>query len=73
MPGPAGGLPLTVERAGEPRRRDAATRSVQDRREAFERDKRKIRQGADPAYDHIGTVVVASAWLAFYVVATVVA
>jgi hypothetical protein len=64
-------LPPPVERVAEPQCRQAVARSVQDRREAREADRRETRPNACPPYDHRGLVVVASAWLAFYVVATV--
>jgi hypothetical protein len=66
-------LPLTIELADDPQRRHAGARSVQDRRDVSERDTREIGPGAYPAYNHIGTVVVASAGLVFYVVATFIA
>jgi hypothetical protein len=65
---PADALPLAVERAGEPPWRQAATRSVQNRCDASEFDKPKIARDASPPYNHRGTVVVASAWLALYVI-----
>lgn len=61
----------TPEYAGEPRRPQAVVRSVQDRRDLSESDKREIGEHACPPYDHKGLVVAASAWLAFYVFATV--
>jgi hypothetical protein len=71
MLAPADALPLAVERAGEPQWRQAAARSVQDRCDVSEFDKREIGRDASPPYDHSGTVVVASAWLAFYVIAAI--
>ncbi len=64
-------LPLAVERAGEPQWRQAVAPSVQDRRDVSEFDKREIGPEASPPYNHSGTVVVASAWLAFYVIAAI--
>lgn len=71
MLAPADALPLAVERAGKPQWRQAVARSVQDRCEVSEFDKPEIGREASPPYDHRGTVVVASAWLAFYVIAAV--
>jgi hypothetical protein len=71
MLAPADALPLAVERAGEPRWRQAVARSVQDRCDVSEFDKREIGRDASPPYNHGGTVVVASAWLAFYVIAAI--
>jgi hypothetical protein len=56
---------------GEPRRRQAVARSVQERCGVSEFDKREIGRDASPPYNHRGTVVVASAWLAFYVFAAI--
>jgi hypothetical protein len=71
----ADALPPALERVGEPQRRRAATRSVQeafqDRRDVREVEKREIGPDAYRPYDHRGLVVVASAWLAFYVVAAI--
>jgi hypothetical protein len=65
-------LPLAPERVGEPRwRRQAVAQSVQDRRNLPESDTREIGDDAYRPYDHRGLVVVASAWLAFYVFATI--
>ena len=68
----ADALPLAFDRADAPRRRQAVTRSVQDRSDVREFDKRE--RSRDPTSRHdkgvgINTVVVASAWLAFYAVA----
>jgi hypothetical protein len=43
-------LPLALERAGEPARRQAMARSVQDRRDVAEFDKREIGRGAHPRF-----------------------
>jgi hypothetical protein len=71
----ADALPLALERAGEPRWRQAVAPSVQDRCDVPEFDKCEVGRDAYPAYDHrevgIGSVVVASIWLAFYVIAAV--
>ncbi len=67
---PADALPLAVERAGD---------AVGDRRQcgqsktAVTLDKPQIGRDAFPPYNHRGTVIVASAWLAFYVIAAVIA
>jgi hypothetical protein len=71
MLAPADALPLAVERAGEARWRQAVARSVQDRCDVSESDKREIVRDASPPYNHRGTVVVASVWLAFYVIAAI--
>jgi hypothetical protein len=69
MLAPADALPLTVERAGEPQWPQAVARSVQDPCDVSEFDKPEIGRDAFPPYNHRGTVVLASAWLAFYVFA----
>ena len=78
MPAHANALPLDVDRAGEPRQ--AVARSVQDRWDVsefdkceiakFEIDKSKVRPDA-PRYNHRRTVVVASVWLALYVIVVI--
>jgi len=65
----ADALPLAVERAVEPP--TGGTRSVQGRCDVSESDQRDIGRDASPPYDHSGIVVVASAWLAFYVIAAI--
>jgi hypothetical protein len=67
----ANALTPTLEYAGEPRWPQAVARSVQDRRDLSESDKREIGERSYPPYDHKGLVVVASVWLAFYVFATI--
>jgi hypothetical protein len=67
MQGHADALPQALERAGELRWRQAAARSAQDRCGVSDFDRREIGR----AYNHKGTVVVATAWLAFYVLAAV--
>jgi hypothetical protein len=71
MLAPADALPLAVERSGEPQWRQPGARSVEDRCDVSESDQRDIGRDASPPYDHRGIVVVASAWLAFYVVAAI--
>lgn len=82
MQAQAGALPLADECVREPRWREAVG---QDRHELREVDKREIEPDAyrpcrtscevphtAPApYEPIGLVVVASAWLAFYIIAAV--
>jgi hypothetical protein len=68
---PTDAPPLAVERAGEPQWRQAVARSVQDRCDVSEFDKPEAGRDAFPPYNHRGTVVVASAWLAFYVIAAI--
>jgi hypothetical protein len=67
----ANALTPTLEYAGEPRWRQPVTRSIQDRGDLPESDRREIGEDACRPYDHKGLVVVASAWLAFYVFATI--
>ena len=67
----ANALTPTLEYADEPRGPQAVARSVQDSRDLSESDKRGIGARAYPPYDHKGLAVVASAWLAFYVFATI--
>ena len=68
-------LTSTLEYAGERRWPQAVARPVQDRvqdrRDLPESDKREIGEHAYRPYDHKGLVVAASAWLAFYVFATI--
>jgi hypothetical protein len=64
----ADALPLAVERA-EPSWRRAVERSVQDHCDVS--DKPEIGRDAFSPYNHRGTVVVASAWLVFYVIAAI--
>jgi len=61
----------TGERAGEAPRRQAMARSVQSQRDARNVDKPAIERDACPPYDHRALVVAASAWLAFYIIATI--
>ena len=63
--------PLPLERADEAPSRQAMARSVQDRRDARHVDKHAIGPDAYRPCDHRALVVVAGAWLAFYVVATI--
>jgi hypothetical protein len=62
---------LAEERADEPRGRQAVARSVQDCSDAHQCDTHEIGQDASPPYDQRGLVIVASAWLAFYVIAAI--
>jgi hypothetical protein len=61
-------LSLGLGRAGKPRWRQ---RSVQGRRDVSELDHPEIKKDASRFYNHGGAVVVASAWLAFYVFAVI--
>ena len=69
----ADALPQALERTGGPRQ--AAARSTEDRRQnrcgISEFDKREIGRGTSSPYNHSGTVVVASAWLAFYLIVAI--
>ncbi len=67
----ADALPLDRERADEPKSRQAVAQSVQDRCDAPAFDKLQIGRDGLPPYNHRGTVVVASAWLAFYIIAAI--
>jgi hypothetical protein len=71
MLAPAETLPLDREHADEPKWRLAVARSVQDRRDVSAFDKPQIGRDGFPPYNHRGTVVVASVWLAFYVIAAI--
>jgi len=69
----ADALPLAVERAGEPQWRRAVARSVQAC-DVSEFDKPEIGRDAYPPNNGgvgIGPAVVASGWLAFYVIAAI--
>jgi len=46
-------------------------RALNNRRDVIEFDKPEIGRDASPPYNHKGTVVVAMAWLAFYVIAAI--
>jgi hypothetical protein len=69
----ADALPLTM--AGEPPWRQAEVRSAQDRCDVSEFGKCEVGRDAYPAYDRgevgIGSVFVATAWLAFYVITAI--
>jgi hypothetical protein len=62
----ADALPRVLERAGEPRWRQAAARPVEERSES---DRHEIARDACAPYDPAGVIVVPSAWLAFYAAA----
>ncbi len=53
--------------------RPTAVRSVQDDRDVSEPDEPQAGQNIVRHYNHRGTIVVASAWLAFYVIAALMA
>jgi hypothetical protein len=65
---PADSLALDRERADESKSRRAVASSVQDRCDVSALDKPQIGRDALPPYDYRATIVVASAWLAFYVI-----
>jgi hypothetical protein len=65
---PADALALDRARADEAKPRQAVAPSVQDRCDASALDKPQIGRDSLPPYNHRGTIVVASAWLAFYVI-----
>ena len=65
----AAAQPLRVERTAMPESRQAVALSIQER-DAAKSDQPGIRGDAFAAYNHRGTVVVASAWLALYVIAS---
>jgi len=71
MQGHADALPQALEHAGELRWRLAPARSAQDRCGVSDFDRREVGRDTSPPYNHNGTVVVASAWLAFYVIAAI--
>jgi hypothetical protein len=71
MLAPADALPLAEERASEPQRQ-AVARSVQDRCDVSKFDGREIGRDGSAPHNHTATLVVASAWLAFYVIAALV-
>jgi hypothetical protein len=75
MQADADALRLAVESAGEPLWGQAVAQSVQDRCDVPEFDKCEVGRDAYPAYGHsevgIASIVVASIWLAFYVIAAV--
>jgi hypothetical protein len=71
MQGHADALLEALERAGELRWRQAAARSAQDSCGVSDFDRREIGRDTSPPYNHKGTIVVASAWLVFYVIATI--
>jgi hypothetical protein len=71
MQGHADALPQALERADELRWRQAAARSAQGRYGVSDFGRRGIGRDTSPPYNHKGTVVVASAWLAFYVIAAI--
>ena len=73
MPAPADAPLLAEERAATgPRRRPSAARSVQDRRDVSQFDEREIGREVSAPHNHAATVVVASAWLALYVIAVLI-
>jgi hypothetical protein len=67
MEAPAVAVPLAQEHT-EPQCPSAMARSIQDRRDASD-DVRVVRSEASQPYNRSGTSVVASVWLALYIVA----
>jgi hypothetical protein len=65
--------PLAAELAREPRLRQTMVRPVQGLCDVSEFDKCQVGRDCNPPYDHRGVVVVASAWLAFYIIAVTIA
>jgi hypothetical protein len=61
-----------TERADEARWRQAVARPVQNSCDVSNFDKSQTGRDAFPPYNHRGTIVVASAWLVFYVIAAVI-
>lgn len=72
MLAPGDAVPLAEERASGPQWRPSAARSVQDRCDASQFDEREIAREASAPHNHTGALVVASAWLAFYVIAALI-
>ena len=64
----ADALPQSLELVGEERGRHPVVRSGRGNGEF---DRREIRRDASATYDQTGIIVVASAWLAFYVAAVI--
>jgi hypothetical protein len=64
----ADALPQSLELAGEERGRHPVVRSGRGNGEFHQRE---IRRDASATYDQTGIIVVASAWLAFYVAAVI--
>jgi hypothetical protein len=63
-------LPRPAKRADRPSRQ-TTQRSDQDRREIRESDKLTIGRDVFAFYNHPGAIVVASAWLAIYLIAAI--
>ena len=64
----ADALPQSLELAGEERGRHPVVRSGRGNGEFHQRE---IRRDTSATYDPAGVIVVASAWLAFYVAAVI--
>ena len=71
MLAPADALRPPVERADEPRRRQVLARSVRDGGDVSESGTFETGPDVCPPYNHRGTIVVGSAWLAFYVIVAI--
>ena len=65
----ADALPLAGQRAREPQWHQIAARPAQLRGGVSEFNRLEMGREGSPPYNHIGTVVVASAWLALYAIA----
>jgi hypothetical protein len=63
--------PLVLKRPGERQRRQVLARPTQSRRDISELVQPDIKRDASRFYNHGGAVVVASAWLAFFVFAVI--
>jgi hypothetical protein len=64
----ADALPLALERGGEPRWRQAAARSAQERCDVREFEKCEIGRDIYPLYNSRASVGAACAWAAFYAI-----
>lgn len=71
MQATANAIQMDRNRADERRWRQAATQSVRCQRDLIAFDKPRTGQDRIPPYDHRGTIIVASAWLAFYVITAI--
>lgn len=63
--------PLVLERPGERQRRQVLARPTQSRRDISELVQPEIKRDASRFYNYGGALVVASAWLAFFVFAVI--
>jgi hypothetical protein len=72
MLAPGDAVSLAAERASGPQWRPPAARSAQDGCDVLQFDERGIAREACAPHNHTAAVVVASAWLAFYVIAALI-